>query len=120
DPLTLTGHTAAVTGLAWAPAGQLVSASRDGTVRLWDPGKRQSTLLFTPAVAPLMAVAWNPGADTLALVTRDGAVQLWRVPPKAPSRAQRLRSFQTGGGVYSLAWSPDGKRLATAGPEAGV
>lgn len=47
--VTLTGHTANVTSLAWhAEAKWLVSGSEDGTVKIWDVRFVSSTSLVVP------------------------------------------------------------------------
>jgi WD40 repeat protein len=63
--------------LAWDPNGtRLASASRDRTVRVWDPTTGNSTTLegHTNWVA---AVAWDPNGTRLASASHDGTVRVW-------------------------------------------
>jgi WD40 repeat protein len=83
------------------PAG---ARYRLGTVRMWHEG----------GVAGL---AWSPDGKTLASAGRNGSVRLWQVPGGA-----ELRNLPGRGGADRLspglvAFSPDGRLLATAGGE---
>ena len=78
----LTGHTHAVTAVAFSPDGHtLATTSRDQTVRLWnvtDPA--HPTLLGQPLTGhtgPVFAVVFSPDGRTLATGSDDQTVRLW-------------------------------------------
>jgi WD40 repeat protein/serine/threonine protein kinase len=109
--------------VALSPDGKrLASGGREPVVRLWDAdtGKELANLLgHTNAIT---TVAFSPDGGTLASGSGDGSVRLWdmsRVPSSPPAgRPARLdeRTVLQGkqGTVYCVAFSPDGKTLATA------
>jgi len=105
----LTGHTDAVTSVAFSPDGKLLaSGSQDDTVILWDvsSGQEVRTLKDTHAVS---SVAFSPDGKLLASGSRDDTVMLWDV-----ASGQEVRTL-TGhtDTVTSVAFSPDGKLLAS-------
>ena len=77
-PIRISEFEARARTAAFHPAGdRIVSASRDGTVRLW-------TLDGTPVAAPFRGhdrgvtwVAFNPEGDRIASVGEDGTIRLW-------------------------------------------
>jgi WD40 repeat protein len=118
---------ASVTSIAWSPDGRsIASVSHNGVILLLDPanGKVSRTLQDLSRVdwGVPSAVAWSPDGRTLAASTWD---RLGLRPP--PVRVIRLWSAATGelqraisssnSAVYSVAWSPDGRFLATGGSE---
>jgi WD40 repeat protein len=111
----LRGFRNVVTAVAYSRDGRLLAAcSRDGSVRVWDgaTGRHRAHL---DGRDPLEAVAFRPGGRELAVATRSGFVDVWGLPGR-----KRLRRFPVrAGSVQSVAYSPDGKRLA-AGAEGTV
>lgn len=108
----LVGHDADVRGVAFRPGqAQLASADAGGTVLWWD-ARSVAQLGRLGQGSPVNAMAWDPsGAPTLAVGSEDGRIVLWDVEARAP-RAVLSRPASL---VRVMAWSPDGRTLATAG-----
>ncbi|WP_243717327.1 protein kinase [Actinomadura sp. KC345] len=108
----LTGHNDSVYSMAFSPDGKLLAVSDDDTVWLWDVAARTTVGRLRIATDPhslVVGVAFSPDGRTLA-VTDDDAAQLWDVGTRRP--AGRPFAGHTDS-VYSLAFSLDGKLLAT-------
>jgi WD40 repeat protein len=110
----LFGHDGLVTGVTFAPNGQLIATSgADGTLRLWEPrggivdqGGPDFVLRDVP---PTAAVAYSPDSRCLAAGSADSIV-LW--DPR--TRVEIARLANRSGGIRRLAFSPSGTHLASA------
>lgn len=108
----LTGHTDVVKSLDYNPDRHLlVSASPDHTVRLWDhtdPRRPRAAAVIHSDVATDAAFA--PTGQLLAAGNTGTGQQLWDIgDPDKPTQVATLP-----GAHGSLAFSPDGHRLAVA------
>lgn len=81
---------------------------------MWDAdggGGGEASVLLRGHAAPVTGVAWDPrGGGRLATASLDRTAAVWDVT--AAARVGTLRGH--GAGTSSVAWSPDGGRLATA------
>jgi WD40 repeat protein len=107
--------------VAFSPDGEtLASASLDKTIRLWDVATGQERAALKGHTNRVHTVAFSPDGKTLASGSGGwdapgggfrGEIKLWDV-----QRGQERATLQDHtGGVYCLAFSPDGKTLAGAG-----
>ncbi|KAF2141815.1 uncharacterized protein K452DRAFT_271612 [Aplosporella prunicola CBS 121167] len=82
----LKDHVAAVMDVDWSPTGEeLVSASYDRSIRLWQRGAGHSRDIYhTKRMQRVFSCAWTPDNNYVLSGSDDGNVRLWRA--KASSR----------------------------------
>ncbi|MBE9113106.1 hypothetical protein IQ273_27370 [Nodosilinea sp. LEGE 07298] len=132
---SLVGHTDEVRSVAFAPQSYLnlnrgpalgtvghplASGSYDGTLRLWNLASGDSIVLA--AGAPLWSIAFSPDGQILASGRHDGRADIWDVATQA--RVRQLQTFPQGRSPHnhpqplrSVAFSPDGRQLASGGDD---
>ena len=117
----LTNHHRAVLSLAFSPVGHLLaSGEENGLARLWDTETWRELHAFPVSVNGPTALAFSPDGRRLATAgggrdfsinwARDNRVRLWDV-----ERGQEIFTLLAhSNAVYGVAFSPDGRQLATA------
>jgi WD40 repeat protein/predicted Ser/Thr protein kinase len=104
------GHTGRIHAMTFSREGrQLLSASSDRTVRLWDMATGHCLRFFAGHTDQVFAVAFHPDGLRIASAGRDRAVWLW--DPATGLEVARLPGHTSY--VWSLAFSPDGKSLVS-------
>ncbi|WP_106396429.1 WD40 repeat domain-containing serine/threonine protein kinase [Actinocorallia populi] len=112
----LTGHTSAVSTVAFNPDGTvLVSGGDDGTVRLWDPDSGRTTRRLADQTGRVLLTAFGSGGTLLS----GGDDATAHLRDLATDRTSRLLTSHPGP-VHAMAFSPDGTVLVTGGDDASV
>jgi WD40 repeat protein/serine/threonine protein kinase len=119
EPATFRGPASGARGVAFSSDGQLLAAvgadrwdeeARDnltGEVKVWDVGSGRALRSFPEEPGYGSAVAFSAAGRLLARRRRGGAVEIWGLTADRP-----VTTLPPAGNVYSLAFSPNGKRLA--------
>jgi WD40 repeat protein len=105
---TLSSHSGGVWKVAISPDGHLVSAGRDGTLKLWSKtGQLLKTL--TGHRAEIRSVTFSPNGQLMATASDDKTVKIW------DKDGVLLGTLENSDGVVAVTFSPDGQSLASGG-----
>jgi WD40 repeat protein len=98
-------------GLKFRPDGkQLAVGYVDGSVGLWDVAAGKLERSAPAAVKEVYEVDWTPKGDVLVTAGREGKIVLWD-----PKELKPIRELDAPEWVIQARFSPDGRRLWTAG-----
>ena len=120
---TLQGHTGWVTSIAYSPDGKtLASGSEEGAVKVWDVSKRKNIATPEGHKDAVLSIAYSPDGEILASgagfiyqgqYKGKGTIKLWDVWTGQNVDTLEGGEHQHTGRVTSIAYSPDGKTLAS-------
>jgi hypothetical protein len=115
----LNGHPFVTRAVAFSPNGKLLATGgADHVIKMWDvSGLRVEPLPERRAhLGTVTALAFSPDGKTLASGSEDKSIILWDVSQNLPIEEGVLRvDDRVGRPIWSLAFSADGKWLASAG-----
>jgi uncharacterized protein (TIGR03067 family) len=125
ERVTCIGHTNLVTGAAYSPDGKrLATSSRDKTVRVWDAATGHELLKLEGHTDAVGGVAWSPDGKWIASlrqhspflptaeIAKYAELKLWD--------AATGKAMHTLPGLFGVAFSADGRRVASVGTERAV
>ena len=93
---SFTGHTGAITAVAWINRNEgssitnyVLDGSEDGTARIWDVSNGTLVRSLDAQAGPVAAVAWSPNTDwSVAIGYADGSIRIWLAKDVWPGDAQ--------------------------------
>lgn len=139
----LTGHTGEVRTVSYSPKGKLIaSAGVDETIRLWNPESGENVTILRGHDGLVSSIAFSADGKKLFSGSGDATVRLWSIEkeqqiwsadtPQTRMQTPMVRDvfgFETPPGpfhtlafqwVLTVAYSPNGKTLASSGSSDGT
>ena len=114
---TLTGYRCPVKSVAFSPdGGTLASAGNDGILKLWDvkTGKEQKSLAHSDSTevdVSIYSVVFGRGGKKIYAGNGDGTISVWEAATGKETKVWKAH----GDAVFTLAFSPDYRLLASGG-----
>ncbi|MEU7872893.1 Hsp70 family protein [Dactylosporangium sp. NPDC049140] len=125
---TITEHKGYVLSVAFTPNGKtMATGGEDNTAMIWNvtnPATPARLAAITEHRGMVYSLAFTPDGKTMATTTSridnttagDNTARVWNMTnPAAPTKAATITEHNAP--VYSVAFSPDGKTMATAGED---
>lgn len=110
----LEGHQALIHALAFSPDGQLLaSGDHDGNLKTWDTEDGSLQRALHSHAMPIRSLAFSSDSNILADASDDGITNRWNM--KTGKELDELQLGRPGDGEGAVAFSPDGKSVATGG-----
>jgi WD40 repeat protein len=107
-------HRAPIYALARGADGSSVaSASTDGDVHIWRPGKRNPERTFGGHRGGALGASFDPRGELIATADADGFVRVWETATGRLTSEFRADDQS----IYSIAFTRDGRQLLTAGED---
>jgi WD40 repeat protein len=111
----LGGHTGAINSAVYAPDGkQVLTASEDGTVRLWDVVTMKVLRVYRGHTGGVTRALYLADGQRFVTASRDGTAALWSID-NAEKPLQRFTGHTAA--VLDIATSADAKYLLTGGAD---
>jgi WD40 repeat protein len=116
----LRGHLQDITSVSVSSKNDIVSASEDHTVRVWDRSGTQKRVLHHPAAVHAVACTPPGSAANLCLTAgSDGVARLFDLDADAAAPVYELRGGHAGS-INCVAFGPQGKWCATGGDDRAI
>ncbi len=113
-------HGGSAHSLAWSPDGVYLAIGRDdATVQVWNVATTANVNTYTGHSTDVFTVAWSPNGKRIVSGSSDGLVQVWDALTGNHVYTYRGHAdyypghLTSGKSVNAVAWSPDGKRIAS-------
>ncbi len=106
---TLAGHEGRITGLVFRSNDELISASEDGTVRLWNVTEEREIRRYRAGLDQVTSIALSPDEQQVVLGVTDGTLRLWEIDSGLLRRIFRGHVDV----VLSVDFSSDGEQIAS-------
>jgi WD40 repeat protein len=113
---TLEGHEDTIQSIAFSPDGKtLASGSRDKTIKLWSvPPTEEPPRTLQMFEDDVVSIAFHPKGEILASIS-GSQITLWNV-----KSGEILNTLQQDALAQSVAFSSDGRTLATVGESSNI
>jgi len=108
------GQLEEVWSFDFSPDGETIALGKRNDIRLWDVETQQQVGMCEGHTDNVLSLDFSSDGNTLASASRDGTVRLWDMETQ---QQIGLLSHPHEHVVSSVAFSPDGKMLASAGVE---
>ena len=113
ESLTISGHSEAISAIAFSPDGQTLASAANRTIKLWNVAEGTEIAKLAGHKLAISAIAFSPDGETLASAGADKTIKLWNLAQK-----EEIASFSAHQlAINAIAFSPDGKTLASAGSD---
>ena len=122
---TFAGHRRSIDSIAFSPDGQTLASGSGDTVRLWDVSTGTRKLILRGDGDGILGIAFSPDGHTLAVssyvpihngIPQGETIRLW----DAVTGARQGTFTGHTENVWSVAFSPDGRTLASGSGDATI
>jgi len=102
-------HTEWIMGTAFSPDGVLLATTdRNGNVMVWEAATGGEFYILGQHKASCTDIAWRADSNILASCSMDGTISTWEM-----NAGKQVKNWAAhGGGVQSVAFTPDGKIIS--------
>jgi WD40 repeat protein len=115
---------AIVHALAWSPDGKYIAVgSSTELVEIWDTVTGQNIFNYRGHNGDVLSVAWSPDGKRIVSGSGDSTAQVWDALTGNNAYTYRGHAdyywghLTSGASVNAVAWSPDGKHIASGGTD---
>jgi WD40 repeat protein len=113
-------HTGSISSLSFRPDGKAIALSgTDGSVELWEISGFRRLGRIDASQGPVFSIDIAPDGKTVCIGGADAVLRLWK-PETGEVRESAAREHPSQHMIHSVAFAPDGNRVAWSGISDGI